>query len=125
MFKVQADGETKEVLCTADVENAHLAEVSSVYKGSTPGAIITKAEHDARQGLLTPRLRAAIERRYHVTLPEKRTVVPGNTHEEEDMSQQRGQEQNPKPGAAGGATADPPAPGGGTTGGGERATNVV
>lgn len=91
-FKVQADGDTKEVLCTADVENAHLAEVSSVYKGSTPGAIITKAEHDAKAGLLTPLLRSLIERRYHVTLPDKGVVVPGhgvktgNAEEERSMA---------------------------------------
>src|SRR5207237_1317799 len=65
-------------VCTADVENAHLAEVSSVYKGSTPGAIITKAEHDAKAGLLTPQLRSLIEHRCHVTLPDKRVVVPGH-----------------------------------------------
>ena len=83
MFKVQADGETRDTLCTADVKDAHLAEVSSVYKGSTPGAIITKAEHDARAGLLTPALRSQIERRFHVTLPEKRVSVPGHSSDGE------------------------------------------
>lgn len=125
-FKVQADGETNDVLCTADVENAHLAEVSSVYKGSTPGAIITKAEHDARAGLLAPSLRSAIERRFHVTLPEKRVAVPGHssTQEESRMSQQRQQDAGPKSGAnGGGAPATEPPEGGGD--GGERTAPAV
>jgi hypothetical protein len=118
-FKVQADGETKDVLCTADVEDAHLAEVSSVYKGSTPGAIITKAEHDARAGLLAPSLRSAIERRFHVTLPNKGVAVGGHstTQEDSQMSQERQQSAGPKPGANGGGASATDTP----EGGGERA----
>jgi hypothetical protein len=114
MFKVQADGETREVLCTADVENAHLAEVSSVYKGSTPGAIITKAEHDARNGLLTPRLRTLIERRYHVTLPEKRATVPGQSSTQ--ASTQTSTQPNTQEGIMSQQQAEPPKPGTTSTG---------
>lgn len=105
-FKVQADGETRDVTCTADVENAHLAEVSSVYKGSTPGAIITKAEHDARQGLLTPLLRSLIERRYHVTLPDKRTAVAGHRDAAEDAEERTMTTKPGKTGAAAGQAAE-------------------
>jgi hypothetical protein len=101
--KIQADGETREEICTADVENAHLAEVSSVYKGSTPGAIITKAEHDAKHGLLTPGLRSLIERRCHVTLPEKRVAVPGHGDRAENVEEKRTMPDKNKPAAAGAA----------------------
>lgn len=98
-FKIQADGETREEVCTADVENAHLAEVSSVYKGSTPGAIITKAEHDAKHGLLTPVLRSLIERRCHVTLPERRALVPGHGDKAENAEEERTMPEKNKPAA--------------------------
>jgi hypothetical protein len=83
--KVQADGETREQMCTADVEDAHLAEASGVYKGSTPGAMIAKATRQAKDGSLEPKTRLFLERHLRIHLPEKRVSVPGHS-EKENMS---------------------------------------
>lgn len=76
-YEVEHDGSTEEVICTADVENARLAEVSGVYKGSTPGAVIMKAERDASEGVIKPEARALIEQRYRIHLPDRRVIAPG------------------------------------------------
>lgn len=79
--EVQADGKTEIVVCTADVENAHLAEESGVYKGSTPGAMITKATRQAQDGTLEPKTRLYLERHLRIHLPDKRVIVPGYSEE--------------------------------------------
>ncbi len=53
----------------ATIENAHLAEVSGVYDGSTPGAMIGKARALAVEGVLNERTSRLIEQRYRVLLP--------------------------------------------------------
>jgi len=53
----------------ATIENAHLAEVSGVYDGSTPGAMIGKARTLAVEGQLNERSSRLIEQRYRVLLP--------------------------------------------------------
>lgn len=53
----------------ATIENAHLAEVSGVYDGATPGAMIGKARSLAQDGQLTERGRGLVEQRYHIHLP--------------------------------------------------------
>lgn len=79
--EVQADGKTEIVVCTADVGDAHLAEESGVYKGSTPGAMIAKAERQAKEGTLEPKTRAYLERHLRIHLPDKRVSVPGHSEE--------------------------------------------
>lgn len=76
-FKVQADGETRDEVCTADVEDAHLAEVSGVYKGSTPGAMIAKANRQAKEGNMSHETRLLLQNRLRIDLPDKRVIVPG------------------------------------------------
>lgn len=53
----------------ADVENAHLAEVSAVYDGATPGAGILKAYQQAQAGRLTPDQARVLEVRYRINIP--------------------------------------------------------
>ncbi len=54
----------------ATIENAHLAEVSGVYDGSTPGAMIGKARSLAVEGVLNERSSRLVEQRYRVLLPQ-------------------------------------------------------
>lgn len=51
-------------LCVALIEDAHLAEVSGVYDGATPGAAILKAQMMAEAGKLIPAIARMIEQRY-------------------------------------------------------------
>lgn len=95
--EVQADGKTERVLCTADVEDAHLAETSGVYKGSTPGAMIEKANRQAREGSLDPGTRRFLEQRLHIHLPEKRVIVPGHTAEETSEMSEAARENGSNP----------------------------
>ncbi|MDF2434912.1 MAG: hypothetical protein JWP44_4543, partial [Mucilaginibacter sp.] len=53
----------------ANIENAHLAEVSGVYDGATPGAMIDKARALAGQGELDSRTRELVQVRYNIKLP--------------------------------------------------------
>jgi len=53
----------------ATIENAHLAEVSGVYDGSTPGAMIGKARALAVEGVLSERSAGLVETRYRCRLP--------------------------------------------------------
>jgi hypothetical protein len=64
------------VLCTATVEDAHMFEVSGVYKGSTPGAGVLKAQRAAEMGLLTGEQRAQLEVQYRISLPDRAVSVP-------------------------------------------------
>lgn len=67
----------ENAVAIADVENAHLAEVSAVYDGACPGAVILKAERDAVEGRLEERARVLLQQRYRLRLPDKaRHVAP-------------------------------------------------
>jgi len=58
-------GETVgEELAFAWVDDAHLAEVSAVYDGATPGAAILKAQQEADGGRLRPEVAQLLEARY-------------------------------------------------------------
>lgn len=66
--KKNADAETK--LCTATIENAGLSEISHVYDGATPGAMILRAEFAIAERLIKPEAVAALEQRYRHRLPQ-------------------------------------------------------
>jgi hypothetical protein len=53
------------------VMEAHLAEVSAVYKGATPGAAIIKAQLETESGRIRPEQTAFIQRRYRTLLSER------------------------------------------------------
>lgn len=100
-YEIEGDGKVREEVCTATVEDAHLAETSGVYKGSTPSAVITKAQQESERGRIKPDVRLSVERRFHVTLPAKRVSAPGHSSNgERQMSQRRDNE--------GGGATDPP-----------------
>jgi hypothetical protein len=70
------------------IDNAHLREVSTVYKGATPGAYIDKAREYIQQGELANERIDKLENRYNtrferkdgtsIFLPSKQTVTGGN-----------------------------------------------
>lgn len=62
-------------LCIAAIENAQLSEVSAVYDGATPSAMISRATEAARDGRLTERQVNLLEQQYRMRLPEKRASV--------------------------------------------------
>lgn len=63
-------------LATFSVEDARLAEVSAVYDGATPEAMILKAERAITDGLLKPSSIRLLETRYRIKLPEKAVTLP-------------------------------------------------
>ena len=62
-------------LCIAAIENAQLSEVSAVYDGATPSAMISRATEAARDGRLTERQVNLLEQQYRMRLPEKRAAI--------------------------------------------------
>lgn len=58
----------EQVLATATILNARLSEVSTVYDGATPGALILKAERELEAGRLRPEMARTLEQRYRVSL---------------------------------------------------------
>lgn len=87
------DGE--EVVATFGVEDAHLAEVSAVYEGSTPGAMIIRAEGMAQAGLLDGEEIRSLETQYRIKLStgqrtwpvEKEIQANGEKQQMEGMEQ--------------------------------------
>ena len=79
------DGVLRQVLATATVIDAHLAEVSAVYDGATPGAVILKAQQAAEGGRINHEQARLLEARYRMRLPDRRLQVPGATSEGGDM----------------------------------------
>lgn len=65
------------VIATATVYDAHLGEVSSVYDGATPDAMILKISQQARDGALDERALMHLSRRYRLRLPDPRHVYGG------------------------------------------------
>lgn len=70
------NGESKEVVATFGISDAHLAEVSAVYEGSTPGAMILRAEGMAEAGLLDGEEIRRLETQYRIKLPTGQRVWP-------------------------------------------------
>lgn len=92
-----ADGSktVRKEVATADVEDAHLAEVSAVYHGATPGAVILKALRDVEEGRMKPDVARFLEQRYRhldLNLTRSHRYFAGHTPSEEGkraMPQQR------------------------------------
>jgi hypothetical protein len=85
----------EKVLCTADVEDAHLSEVSAVYDGATPGAVILKAQRDAQEGRIRPDLARQLETRYRIHLPDRTVRGPGIDRQEQPMTDPETTPQDP------------------------------
>lgn len=70
------EGDTvKTELATFTIEDARLSEVSGVFDGSTPEAMVRKAQQHAAQGLLNQKQIEVLEQRYRTRLA-VRTVHP-------------------------------------------------
>jgi len=70
------NGEGEEVVATFGISDAHLAEVSGVYAGSTPNAMIIRAEGMAEAGLLDGDEIRRLETQYRIKLPVGQRVWP-------------------------------------------------
>jgi len=68
-YEIDRDGRPSREICTVTIYDARLSEVSLVYDGATPGAMILKAEQEAAAGRLSPAMVRQIERQYRVKLP--------------------------------------------------------
>lgn len=68
-YEIERDGKMVRELCTVTIEDARLSEVSLVYDGATPGAMILKAEQAAEDGRLTPEMAHQLETQYRIKLP--------------------------------------------------------
>lgn len=70
------NGDGEEVIATFGIGGAHLAEVSGVYAGSTPEAMIQRAEGMADAGLLDGEEIRRLEVQYRIKLPTGQRVWP-------------------------------------------------
>lgn len=92
------DGNAR-ALCFAWVENAALSEVSAVYDGATPSAMIVKATREMRAGRMRSDVAQFLERRFRINLraDDKSTVRGFNNQQEkesEEMSVKTNQNNN-------------------------------
>lgn len=81
------------VTAFAWVRDAHLAEVSAVFDGATPGAAILKSQQEAEAGRLNPRQVQLLENRYRIALPGKSRQFTGANFQEDSMTVQKKTEQ--------------------------------
>lgn len=58
-----------KVLCTATIEDAGLSEISHVYDGATPGAMVLRAQFGVAESLIPREVAQLLEQRYRVRLP--------------------------------------------------------
>lgn len=67
------------VTATAIIKDARLAELSAVFDGATPGAMITKFERSLTEGWINRDSLSMLERRYRIQLPneQKRKIFGG------------------------------------------------
>lgn len=68
-YEVKTEGVVREVMATYEIDDARLSEVSGVYDGSTPDAMILKAQRHAQSGLLDTKQVEILENRYRINLP--------------------------------------------------------
>lgn len=66
----EKDGDViRTVLATYEIDDANLSEVSGVFDGSTPNAMILKAQRAIKEGTLTREQVSLLENRYRISLP--------------------------------------------------------
>lgn len=75
------EGKDQPVVATATIHEARLAEVSLVYSGSTPGAVIQKVIRAVAAGQLEPEKVRVLETCYRMKLPGSRHIYPVTPHE--------------------------------------------
>lgn len=67
----------ERIIATAAVVDAHLGEVSAVYDGATPGAMLQKITDQRNQGKLDHRVIKLLCTRYNLDLPEREKLWSG------------------------------------------------
>lgn len=77
---------TEERVCFSWVENAELSEVSAVYDGATPDAMIVKATREQRAGRLSNDTKLLLERKHRIELPRSEQFRGVNLPKEKDMA---------------------------------------
>lgn len=87
----------KTTIATFEIRDAHLAEVSAVYDGATPGAMIQRAQQMAEAGALGPEMARRLEVKYRIKLPGEVRAWPGVSVERsksmaEEKPQEKGEE---------------------------------
>lgn len=87
-YEVKEGDVVREKLATFTIEDARLSEVSGVFDGSTPGAMILKAEREAEAGRLTPGQVRTLEQRLRVKLPATKRAFAGVDVKTEAHSQE-------------------------------------
>lgn len=91
------NGEGEEVVATFGVSDAHLAEVSAVFEGSTPGSMILRAEGMAEAGLLDGEEIRRLETQYRIKLPVSQGIWPaikaGNNAGIKEIENKNGEKQ--------------------------------
>lgn len=65
---------TQTATATFEIVEARLAEVSAVYDGATPGAMILRAQEMSEAGLLEPETARRLETKYRIKLPAQTRV---------------------------------------------------
>lgn len=75
------------ILATFTIEDARLSEVSGVFDGSTPDAMILKAQRHAASGLLTQEQVKILEGRYRVSLPTRSSHPVPEIPKEKNMEE--------------------------------------
>lgn len=86
-YEEKRGDETVTVLSTFTIDDARLSEVSGVFDGSTPDAMILRAQRVAEAGLLTPQQIDILENRYRVALPHKTVVAVPEIPKERKMEE--------------------------------------
>lgn len=69
VYEIEEHGVVRQVRATVTIEEANLNEVSAVYDGATPGAVILKARSAAADGRLRGKEAEVLEQLYRVALP--------------------------------------------------------
>lgn len=83
-YEVKDGDQTKMVVATYEIDDARLSEVSGVYDGSTPSAMILKAQRMASAGLIDQKQIAILEQRYRVKLPSPPRSFAVNSTQKQD-----------------------------------------
>ncbi len=68
-YEIEREGRLTREMCTVTIHDARLSEVSLVYDGATPGAMILKAEQEAEAGRMSSADIRQFEQQYRVKLP--------------------------------------------------------
>ena len=68
-YDIERDGRPAREVATVAIHDARLSEVSLVYDGATPGAMILKAEQEAEAGRMSSADIRQFEQQYRVRLP--------------------------------------------------------